>query len=100
MIDFTEIKARLEPPVNRETLIEIMSKGLNVPEMVKATAFILVSRMKQSELDRMGELARQAIDIFEKDDAPALEKFLLDHNIPLPIIKVIVQNAPYNTKIQ
>lgn len=99
MIDFTEIKARLEPPVKRETLIEIMSKGLNIPEMVKATAFILVSRMKQPELDKMGELARQAIDIFERDDPQALEQFLADHNIPLPIIKVILQNASHIAKI-
>lgn len=100
MIDFTDLKARLSPPVKRETLIEIMANGLNIPDMVKVTAYLLVNRMHQPELDNMGQLAIKAITIFEAGDMQGLEKFLIDHKIPPQGIKAIMGYASHIAKIQ
>lgn len=105
MIDFTEIKQKLQPPASRELLVEIIASGMNTGKAIKALAYISVQRMSQAEIDAMAGLALHAIGYIEREDLKGLQNFLKECKIPEQVATLIISYSKsmidkYNAKDQ
>lgn len=93
MTNFAEIKVGLTAPASKDKLIEIMSRGINMPAAAKALAYIAVQRMSQNEVDAIAGLALHAIGYVERKDIDGLKKFLGDCQVPNQISDIIITGA-------
>ena len=93
MVTFEEVITSLKPPVNRNTIIEYMSHGQNIPKTFKTLAYMSIQRLKQSELDNLGNIIIQVLHLLKDDKTEELTAYLKENNIPESLIGVIISNA-------
>lgn len=90
MATINDIKARLSPPVNRQTLIDFLAMGENLPSQYKVMAYIALNGMNQKDLDNIGDLAVKIITCLELSNQTELKNILQSANIPGPIAEMIM----------
>ncbi len=93
MIDFTALKEGLKPPADKNKLVAIMARGINLPAAARTLAYIAIQRMSQQEIDAIAALALHAIGYLEREDLDGLKAFLGECKIPAEISEIIVNGA-------
>lgn len=73
----------------RQTMVEILSRGLNLPPLVKQLAYISIMQMSDEKLSEFRGYALQAIEFAKNQDLDGLEKFLLSNGVPAPMVALI-----------
>lgn len=92
-MNIEEVKAKLSPPVDRKELISFMAMGKNIPPLLKSMAYITVTGMSQNELDNIGNIACNVVELLQNGLHDELLVYLKAHSIPDPIARIIVENG-------
>lgn len=92
-INLEQFRDALEPPVNRRVLTALIMSNKVIAPQYRAAIGIMLSTMRQEELNRLGGLAQEALEFIITKDTIALEQYLTDKGLPGNIIKVIMSYA-------
>lgn len=93
MTDITLLAQALQPPVKRETIMEVLAQGTLLPKAARAMAFVVVQSMSQSDLDKLAVIAQQALSAAQDGDEDALGDVLEHNNVPPAMVKVVKEYA-------
>jgi hypothetical protein len=90
-----DIKTRLQAG-DRETIIELLSNGLNLPPMVKTLAYVNLQRMSQAEINALCSKVLAALPLLVENRIDELSTLLTGFGVPGPIIDLIKTYGTHN----
>lgn len=93
MIDLAQFQEALQPPVNRRMLTTLVMSNKVIAPQYRAAISIMLTTMRQEELDRLGGLVEEALEYIITKDTLALSQFLIDKGVPEGLVKVILGYA-------